>query len=56
VNGKGVAKGVRHMELRKYYRREKILKGDVTMDHMSGEVLTADKLTKLSDREKILCV
>ena len=50
VNGKGVAKGVRHMELRKYYIREKILKGDVTMDHMSGEVLTADKLTKLSDR------
>ena len=39
VNAKKVAKGVRLMELRQWYIREKLLKGDVTMEHMSGKQL-----------------
>jgi hypothetical protein len=51
VNAKEVAKGVRHMELRQWYIREKLLRGDVTMEHMSGKQLSADKLNKLADKK-----
>jgi hypothetical protein len=54
VNAKKVAKGVRHMELRQWYIREKLLKGDVNMEHMSGKQISADKLTKLADKSSQL--
>lgn len=51
IKGKGIAKGVRHMELRMWYLREKVKKGDVDIEHTSGLTLPADKLTKLGDKE-----
>jgi hypothetical protein len=49
VNGNGVAKSVRHMELRQWYLREQVLLGNIQVLHRSGITLPADKLTKLSD-------
>jgi len=49
LKGNGVAKSVRHMELRQWYVREKILKGDAQVLHHPGATLPADKLTKLAD-------
>jgi hypothetical protein len=48
VNGQGVAKGVRHMELRMWYVREQIMSGDTKALHMLGKNIPADKLTKLA--------
>lgn len=50
LQGNGVARSVRHMELRQWYVREKILKGDARVLHHPGAMLPADKLTKLADR------
>eukprot|EP01034_Spumella_vulgaris_P022931 gene22931-29109_t len=50
VRGHGVAKGVRHMELRMWYIREKYQNGDVVVDYMEGISIPADKLTKLGSR------
>jgi hypothetical protein len=47
VKGEGVAKGVRHMQMRLWYTREEYLKGNVDMDHMAGVEIPPDKLTKL---------
>ena len=44
-----MVKGARHMELRMYYTREEYQKGHVQMEHQSGKILTADKLTKLGN-------
>ena len=52
VHGEGVAKGVRHMELRMWYVREEYKKGSITLDYMAGEVIPADKLTKLGNLEE----
>ena len=49
VQGKGVAKGVRHMELRMWYVREKYMQGNIALDYMEGTVIPADKLTKLGN-------
>jgi len=47
VRGEGVAKGVRHMELRMWYTREQFKKGGVDLVYEPSETLLADKLTKL---------
>jgi len=47
VHGEGVAKGVRHMELRMWYAREQYNSGGIVLDYMSGETIPTDKLTKL---------
>lgn len=49
VQGEGMAKGVRHMELRMFYTREEYRKGKVGFEHTPGEGLVADKLTKLGN-------
>jgi hypothetical protein len=49
VKGNSMVKGARHMELRMYYTREEYQKGHVQMEHQSGKILTADKLTKLGN-------
>jgi hypothetical protein len=52
VHGEGVAKGVRHMELRMWYVRERYKKGNVLVEWMTGKKIPADKLTKLGTREE----
>jgi hypothetical protein len=52
IHGEGVAKGVRHMELRMWYVRERYKQGNVVIDWMLGEQMPADKLTKLGSREE----
>ena len=52
IHGEGVAKGVRHMELRMWYVRERYKQGNVVVDWMSGQEIPADKLTKLGSREE----
>jgi hypothetical protein len=51
IQGEGIAKGVRHMELRMWYVRERYKQGNVVIDWMSGKDIPADKLTKLGTRE-----
>ena len=50
VKGEGVAKGVRHMEIRMWYTREQYRISNVDLQWKSGTVLSADKLTKLADK------
>ena len=52
VKGNSGVRGARHMELRMYYTREEYQKGRVNIEHRSGKVLTADKLTKLGNVEE----
>jgi len=52
VQGEGVAKGVRHVELRMWYVRERYKDGTVIIDWMTGKEIPADKLTKLGTREE----
>jgi hypothetical protein len=47
VKGEGVAKGVRHMEMRMWYTREEYSKGKFELVHMPGKDIPTDKLTKL---------
>ena len=47
VRGEGVARGVRHMEMRLWYTREQHKKGGVRLEYIPSEELLADKLTKL---------
>ena len=51
VKGEGVAKGIRHVELRMWYVRERYKDGSVVIDWVSGAEIPADKLTKLGSRE-----
>jgi hypothetical protein len=57
IKGKGVAKGVRHMELRMWYIREQFRKGGMLFTHMSGKTIPVDHLTKLATAEdhRIFC-
>ena len=48
VKGEGVAKGVRHMELRMWYIREEYKKGGMLFTHMSGKAMPVDHATKLA--------
>jgi hypothetical protein len=50
IKGNGIAKGVRHMELRMWYLREKVQKGDVIIAYQSGKIIPPDKLTKLGEK------
>ena len=52
VKGNASARGARHMELRMFYTREEYYKGRVNLEHRSGKILTADKLTKLGNIEE----
>ena len=52
VKGNSGVRGARHMELRMYYTREEYQKGRINIEHRSGKVLTADKLTKLGNVEE----
>jgi hypothetical protein len=47
VRGEGVARGVRHMEMRMYYTREEYKKGNIVLEHMLGTKIPTDKMTKL---------
>ncbi len=51
VHGKGVAKGVRHMELRMWFIRERYKLGNVSLNHMAGITIPTDKLTKLANKK-----
>ena len=51
VKGEGVAKGVRHMELRMYYVREQYSQGFYELIHTKCTEIAADKLTKLGSRK-----
>jgi len=50
LQGQGVVKSVRHMELRQYFIRERIKRGDCSVFWGPGNKLKADGLTKLKDR------
>jgi len=52
VKGNSGVRGARHMELRMFYTREEYQKGRVNIEHRSGKILTADKLTKLGNVEE----
>jgi hypothetical protein len=50
VNGDGpMAKGVRHIEIRQWFTRDTIQKGQFELIHMPGNEIPADKLTKLGN-------
>ncbi len=51
VHGEGVAKGVRHMELRMWYVREQYQHGKVDVEYMPGVKIPSDKLTKLGNKK-----
>jgi hypothetical protein len=51
VQSKSVAKGVRHMELRLWYIREKYKENSCVLDYMAGEIIPTDKLTKLGTKD-----
>jgi hypothetical protein len=50
VKGDGVAKGVRHMELRMWYTREQYKMGGISLIHMPGCIIPSDKFTKLANK------
>ena len=52
IHGDGTAKGVRHMQLRLWYLREQYKKGYLSMQYMPGNILPADKLTKLGNKQE----
>ncbi len=43
------AKGVRHVEMRQYFTRDTLLKGEFKLQHIKGTDIPADKLTKLGN-------
>ena len=50
VTGDGpMAKGVRHVEIRQWFTRDTIQKGQFELIHMPGVDIPADKLTKLGN-------
>ena len=50
VNGDGpMAKGVRHIEIRQWFTRDTIQKGQIQLTHMPEKDIPADKLTKLGN-------
>ena len=52
VQGEGVAKGIRHVELRMYYLREKYLEGNVVLHYMEGKNLPVDQMTKIGSHNQ----
>jgi hypothetical protein len=51
VEGKNVSKMSRHMELRLWYTREQYLIRKYKIEFIHGDIMPADKLTKLGTRE-----
>ena len=51
VKGEGIAKGVRHMEIRMWYTRELYRISKVDVVWKAGTVISADFLTKLAEKE-----
>lgn len=51
VKGEGVAKGVRHMEMRMWYTRDEYARGKYILNYMPGVIIPTDKLTKLGSAE-----
>lgn len=51
VRGEGMAKGIRHVQLRMFYTRECYDEGKILSDYMSGEVIPVDQLTKIGTKE-----
>ena len=49
IQGEGLAKGVRHIELRMWYCRDEIKKGNISVNFMPGVDIPADRLTKAGD-------
>ena len=49
VKGEGVAKGIRHVEMRMWYTREEFSKGNFEFEHMPGIEIPTDKMTKLGN-------
>ena len=47
VKGEHVAKGCRHMEMREWLTREQYQMGKIDVEHIPGNILVADRLTKL---------
>lgn len=54
IRGDGMAKGIRHVELRQYYIREKYLEGRVLVTYMAGQVIPADQMTKIGSKEQFI--
>jgi hypothetical protein len=50
IKGNSVAKGIRHLELRLWYVREEISKGNVDVFFKPGKDMPADQLTKILTR------
>ena len=49
IQGEGLAKGVRHIELRMWYCRDEIKKDNISVNFMPGVDIPADRLTKAGD-------
>ena len=54
VKGRSMAKGIRHVQLRMFYIREKYAEGKINLEYMSGETIPVDQLTKIGSKEKFL--
>ncbi len=52
VRGDCVAQGIRHVELRMYYVREKYQEGNIIIDYEAGESLAVDQMTKVGTQDK----
>jgi hypothetical protein len=54
VQGEGLAKGVRHVELRMFYVREKYMEGNILLRYMRSQELPADQMTKLGSKQSFI--
>jgi hypothetical protein len=52
VHGEGTAKGVRHMERRMWYTREKYLQGKIKLENLAWKDTPADRHTTLDTAEE----
>jgi hypothetical protein len=52
IKGEGTAKGIRHVQLRMFYVREKYLEGNITLDYLEGNNLPVDQLTKIGTSDQ----
>jgi hypothetical protein len=50
IKGEGITKGIRHIEMRMWYTRLQYKMKRMELYHMAGDILPADKLTKLGNR------
>lgn len=52
VKGEGMAKGIRHVELRMFLVREQYLEGNILLNYMEGSILPVDQLTKVGSEQQ----